>query len=632
MAKDIISMLKENYKFLIAIAFLWSLLLILSFYSNIRGFEKHSIRLATKQANDYWNKDSAFRTWATRHGGFYVQPDKRTPPNPSLAHLPHRDVETKTGIKLTLMNPAYMMRQMTEEFDELYGVKGRITGQVLLDPEGKINKPDTWELESLKKFDRGEKEIIQIAEINHEPYLRMIRPMIMKEGCVLCHGHLGFKVGDIRGGVSVSVPLKPFEQENYSSQSQSLFSHVSLWLMGLIVLIYISIIKNKQVEKDKLAMDIMSRSQKMDALGQLSGGIAHDYNNMLGVILGYAELLENQLTQQPNLTNYVHEIQHAGERGTKLTKKLLTFAKKNYSEEEQLDLNLLLQHQQDMLKKTLTPRISLILNLKENLWPVWLDESDIEDAILNISINAMHSIKGNGQLTIQTGNQRVDQDAAYSLGVMPGDYVLLSFADTGCGMDKVTQAKIFEPFFTTKGSEGTGLGLSQVYGFVNRSKGAIKVYSEPDKGTHLTLYFPRYNTSEKTKSSETVNLLPSSPTDKNILVVDDEIALLNLTCEILSENGFNVFAAENAKQALDILESRNIDALVTDIIMPEMDGYQLAAIVQEKYPAIKIQFISGYTKDVNETMVEDTLQKNLIHKPFSSQELILTIQKLLDKK
>ncbi|MDH5601475.1 MAG: phage terminase large subunit family protein, partial [Gammaproteobacteria bacterium] len=133
-------MFKNNYQYIILISLIWSALIIISFYSSIRGFEEHSIRLATKQAYDYWKKDSAFRIWATRHGGLYVRPDKRTPPNPSLAHIPHRDVETKNGVKLTLMNPAYMMRQMTGEFEKLYGVKGRITGQLLLDPEGKINK------------------------------------------------------------------------------------------------------------------------------------------------------------------------------------------------------------------------------------------------------------------------------------------------------------------------------------------------------------------------------------------------------------------------------------------------------------------------------------------------------------
>ena len=376
----------------------------------------------------------------------------------------------------------------------------------------------------------------------------------------------------------------------------------------------------------------LHQSQKMEALGKLTGGIAHEYNNMLAVTIGFAALLEKALVEQPKLAKYARDIHRAGERGAKLTSKLLTFSRQNKPEAKSLNLNTFLQQQHHMLEKTLTVRINLVFNLQENLWRVWLDKGDIEDSIINMSINAMHAIEGNGQLTIQTHNQNINQIDAQSLGILAGDYVLLSLTDTGCGIDKKTEEKIFDPFFTTKGLEGTGLGLSMVYGFVKNSGGAIKVYSKRGEGTQFTLYFPRYHGVSRTHLSEKEN---HSEDDfignKTILVVDDEPVLLDLTNEILSSHGFKVFCAESAKDALNILQHESFDILISDIIMPDMDGYQLAAIVKEKYPEIKIQLASGFTDECNMSIDDEYLQKNLLHKPFSTQDLLKRVRALCDE-
>lgn len=375
----------------------------------------------------------------------------------------------------------------------------------------------------------------------------------------------------------------------------------------------------------------LHQSQKMDALGKLTGGIAHDYNNMLGVIMGYADLLEGALDEQPKLAKYAYEILHASERGTKLTNKLLAFSRQRMSEANCINLNSLLLSQQHMLEKTLTVRIELVLNLAEGLWATWINDSEMEDIILNMSINAMHAIDGNGQLTIRTSNEQLNQLDAQSLGITSGDYVLLSMTDTGCGMDEATKEKIFEPFFSTKGEHGTGLGLSQVYGFVHSSGGAINVYSEPGQGTRFALYFPRHNESDYKEQSVKENNAIDIRGTETILLVDDEPALLSLNCEILARQGFNVIAAESAKKALEILEHETVDLLLSDILMPEMDGYQLAVIVKEKYPSIKIQLVSGFTDDRNMGMVDENLQKNILFKPFSSQSLLQRIHELLNE-
>ena len=388
--------------------------------------------------------------------------------------------------------------------------------------------------------------------------------------------------------------------------------------------------ERKQAEdaKEHLQRELQ-QAQKMEALGKLTGGIAHEYNNMLAVMLGFTDLLKMSFSEQPKLLKYADEIQHAGERAAKLTSKLLTFSRHKTPEAKSLNLNTLLQKQQHMLEKTLTVRINLILNLQDDLWQAWLDEGDTEDAIINMSINAMHAIEGNGQLTIQMSNQKINQMDAKPLGIQDGDYVSLSLTDSGCGIDEKIKEKIFDPFFTTKGMEGTGLGLSMVYGFVQNSGGAIKVYSEPGEGTQFTLYFPRYHGASRDQQSEEGNHLEDNLIgNKTILVVDDEQALLNLSREILSSHGFKVICAESAKDALNILQHESIDILISDIIMPEMDGYQLAAIVKEKYPEIKIQLASGFTDERNMGVNDEHLQQDLLHKPFSSQALLQRIRAL----
>lgn len=372
----------------------------------------------------------------------------------------------------------------------------------------------------------------------------------------------------------------------------------------------------------------LRRSQKMDALGKLTGGIAHDYNNMLGVILGYSELIEDMALDQPILTAYISKIKHAGERGVKLTKKLLTFSKQKSSENKIINLNALLESSQHMIEKTLTVRIKLLYELENKCWSINIDEGDLEDALLNMSINAMHAIEGNGTLTFETRNEIINEIDARDLEIPAGDYVLLSITDTGCGMDNKTKENIFDPFFSTKADFGTGLGLSQVYGFIQRSKGNIKVYSELGHGSRFTLYFPRYYKSEleeKQFKEEKTNLSGN----QIILVVDDEPALAELTSHILTQQGYSVFIASSGKEALLILEKEKINVLVSDVIMSEMDGYELASIVQEKYPNIKIQLVSGFNDDRQSGHINTSLHENLLHKPYNSKKLLLRIQELV---
>jgi len=379
----------------------------------------------------------------------------------------------------------------------------------------------------------------------------------------------------------------------------------------------------------------LRRSQKMDALGKLTGGVAHDFNNLLGVILGYSDLLKNQLSEQPRLVKYIDSISHAGERGAQLTKKLLSFSRTKSLEAESLNINALLLEQQDMLQKTLTVAVELSLDLDDDLWPVFVDSHDLENAILNMGINAMHAMADNAvqsTFIIQTRNQYLNDIEAKVVGLKPGDYVLLSLSDNGSGMSEDIKEKIFDPFFSTKGELGTGLGLFQIYGLVSRADGAVKVYSEPGKGSDFTLYFPRYIQSDiLAADNKAIENAPLANGEK-ILVVDDEVALRELASELLKAQGYQVVCAENAKQALEVLERESVDLMLSDIIMPEMDGVQLAGVVQEKYPNIKIQLVSGFSGKNEDEMINDELQQNLLYKPYSSQVLFEKISSLLEKK
>jgi len=377
----------------------------------------------------------------------------------------------------------------------------------------------------------------------------------------------------------------------------------------------------------------LQQSQKMDALGNLTGGIAHDYNNMLGIILGYADLLNESTYGDSRSNKYAKEILKAGERSRKLTSKLLTFSRKAAHELSVTDINNVIQSEKDMLEKLLTVRINLTLDLEENIWPVYIDSNQLQDSILNICINAMHAMPNGGQLSIKTHNIHFDTVDITHLKLNPGDYVQVSITDTGTGMDKETCRKIFEPFFSTKGEKGTGLGLSQVYGYINQSGGALNVYSEPEIGTKISLYIPRYtkvvNSNADVMTTKSISRFQGNET---VLVVDDELALLELTCQILKTYGYKTLKANNASEALIILTNHNIDLMITDIIMPDMDGYELSLLALEKHPGLKIQLISGFNEEPDNSTINSKLHKQQLSKPFSKNELLSNIRNLLDLK
>lgn len=370
----------------------------------------------------------------------------------------------------------------------------------------------------------------------------------------------------------------------------------------------------------------LRQALKMEALGKLTGGIAHDYNNMLGVILGYSELLCTELAGDAKLKHYADKIKDAGQHSSQLTKKLLNFARKEQgSELTTVNINHLLKDNLNLLEKTLTVNITLDLCLAEDLWYTLLDASEFLDSIINLSINAMHAIDTRGTITITTENVIVSSQLGISLNLAQGEYCLLKMTDTGCGIAKENIDKVFDPFFSTKGKEGTGLGLSQVYGFMHRNLGTIKVESVPGQGSCFSLYFPKTERILQEKEVVSECFLATGASDKKILVVDDEPDLMELTCEVLRMANYKVTGVTSGTDALAFLSSNRVDLLISDILLPQMNGYELAKIVKEQYPHIKIQLISGHS-ELSNNVIDQKLQEDVLLKPFMSAELIAKVK------
>jgi PAS domain S-box-containing protein len=376
----------------------------------------------------------------------------------------------------------------------------------------------------------------------------------------------------------------------------------------------------------------LRQSQKMEAVGRLAGGIAHDFNNLLMVISGYCEFLLQKLGPDPSLRGFAQEIANAADRATALTRQLLAFSRKQVLTPKVLDLNSVVSEHLKMLPRLIGEDIELAALPAEGLGKVKADPGQIEQVVMNLVVNARDAMPGGGKLTIETGNVTLDE--AYSRrhpGVTAGDYVMLAISDSGMGMDAETQSHIFEPFFTTKGQKGTGLGLSMVYGIVKQSGGYIWVYSEVGHGTTFKVYLPRVADAQERPA------LPPAPAQltpghETILLVEDEPQLRDLTRQFLERQGYKVLVAENGAVAIEAAQrhSGSLDLLLTDIIMPVMNGRELAQRMAALRPKTRILFMSGYTENAvwRNGMIENST--NFLQKPFTLDALTRKVREVLE--
>lgn len=379
----------------------------------------------------------------------------------------------------------------------------------------------------------------------------------------------------------------------------------------------------------------LKQAQKLESVGRLAGGMAHDFNNLLTTILGYSELISMDQSLNDSVAEGIKDIRKSAERGARLIRQLLAFSRKQIMQPKRINLNELITDLEKMLKRLIEENIDLITRLEPEIKQIEADPVQIEQVIMNLVVNSRDAMPEGGKLIIETGNVYLDEDyCRIHSSVQPGDYVLLAVSDNGQGMDEKTRRQVFDPFFTTKEvGKGTGLGLSTAYGIVKQSGGYIWVYSEPDQGTTFKIYLPQIK-NDNSRSTEVPKAEEAAGGKETILLVEDEGSLRGLAAKVLRKHGYTVIEAANGLEALETMAGSNklkIDLLITDVIMPEMGGTELAGKLLERYPGIKVLYISGYTDNaiVHYGVLAEGV--SFLPKPFSPISLAQKVRDTLDK-
>lgn len=396
--------------------------------------------------------------------------------------------------------------------------------------------------------------------------------------------------------------------------------------------------ERRRVEKTlHTAQNQLIQVQKLEAIGRLAGGVAHDFNNLLTVIELSARLMSRQLRPADPLWEHVHQIQDTSERGIRLTRQLLSFSRQGTIEPRPVNLNEIIVELSRMLQRIVGEQVEVVTDLADELWHVEADPTHIEQVIVNLAVNGRDAMPQGGRLEIQTANQVLAQiPEALLPDARPGDYVVLCVRDTGLGMDEHVKAHVFEPFFTTKTQErGTGLGLPTVYGIVRQNGGYIGLESQVGQGTTFTIYLPRCEAGTAGAPGEAA-AQPVPPAaaggTETILVVEDETAVLELAQQILEEQGYQVLVAGNGLEALQVgqEQGRTIDLLLTDVIMPGMNGRELAEQLQPHQPGMKVLYMSGYSDDALAPHNLPGRGLCFLAKPFSIDSLVRKVRAILD--
>ena len=402
------------------------------------------------------------------------------------------------------------------------------------------------------------------------------------------------------------------------------------WTDGRIVKLQVAtdITDHKKMEQQ------LRQAQKMEAVGTLAGGIAHDFNNMLGVISGHAELALKKASPKDKLYKDLEQIHSAANRSADITRQLLAFARKQTISPKVLDLNDTVEKMLKMLARLIGEDIDLLWEPAEDVCTVNMDPSQLDQILANLCVNARDAIADVGRITIETGNIRFDQTYCDThAGFVPGEFVLLAVSDNGCGMDQITQKNLFEPFYTTKKpGKGTGLGLATVYGIVKQNSGFINVYSEPGMGSTFRIYLPRHTGVPGRITEEPVSPMPLGK-QETILIVEDEATILEMLESMLESLGYTPLCADTPGRAIQIAREHTdrIHLLMTDVVMPEMNGRHLAEQITNICPQLKIVFMSGYTANViahQGVLHEDV---HFLQKPFSMEDLAQQIRQVLDE-
>ncbi len=392
--------------------------------------------------------------------------------------------------------------------------------------------------------------------------------------------------------------------------------------------------KRAEEEKEKIQAQLL-QVQKMEAVGTLAGGVAHDFNNLLTTIHGYTELAMMELNEGDPLYRDLREVQRASVRAANLTRQLLLFSRRQPIEMSPLNLNKTIKEMMEMVRRLIGEDIAVTTSIEEELWMIKADPGNIEQVIMNLIVNARDAMPEGGEITIGTKNVHLDEDDCKAIvDARPGNFACLSIADTGIGMDKKTVEHIFEPFFSTKGpGKGTGLGLSVAYGIIKQHEGWINVYSEPGRGTTFRIYLPAVPVKLDTVDEGLVSPAEFKGRGEQILLVEDDQAIRELIARILQENGYVVFAAANAEEALGLFEQKKgeFHLIFSDVILPDQTGLQLVAQLLSGNPELRVLLSSGYTDQKSQWPVIRERGFRFLQKPYSLPDLLRAIRETIEQ-
>jgi len=619
--KDLLRRFWTKGYFLVLI-FIWTLLIILSTFWNIYQSKRETLEKARVEARAIFEHTLAYRRLNALHGGFYV-PIETNPPNPYLI-TPHRDVVTAEGIKLTLMNPFRMTKQAYDILKKQSPLAA-LNRTVSLKPLNPENEPDEWERKALLEFEKDKKEVTELTEIEGEPYMRVMKPYMTEERCLGCHRVQGYKAGDVRGGMSIAVPMKPYFAGAIAMEKSIISTHLVLWALGAVVLFFLMRVLRNMEER-------LFQARKLESLGKFAGSVAHDFNSTLTAITGFAHMLKTDLNEKDAmLTECAEQILVASKLGKNLTSNLLAFGRRQIRNPKPVSLNSVLDNIADILKMLVSEDIRLRFVLSKSELPVFADTHQLEQLVLNLCTNARDAMPGRGELVISTSFVLLDKPYKGKYSTVPPDaYMTFSVSDTGSGIRKEDLEHIFEPFFTTKdASHGTGLGLSIVGDIVAEHRGHIDVRSEPGKGTSFRIFLPVINKKpEEAPGAGPGNTDPNG--DKRILLVEDDPLAGRFLESFLRKEGYSVISARDGEEGVAKYMERDapIDLLILDAALPRKNGKEVFETIKGETPGIKALFISGFSEGIIPPGWTAEQGLELIPKPLDLEIFINKVREL----
>ncbi len=584
----------------------WTFLLAVNVALLILFWRREQVATAVSEARHSFQKDLLYRQWVSDLGGIYVPAD-RVEPNPLLAEVPDRDL-VAGGRRLTLVNPAYMTRLVHELGRSAFGLKGHITS---LRPLRSANAPDPWEAWALAELDRGRREVVGVAPLDGKPHVRLLGAMVTQPSCLKCHGGQGYRVGEVRGGICVSVPIEPlWTFLRQPIHLATLAGAVGVWLVGLTGLFLLA---RREAARERQVRQMMVRLeevQRLDSLGILAGGIAHDINNVLGAILSLSSAFETLHPPDGPLGKALATITQACLRGRTVVQGLLAFARKQAPEVGLLDLNALVHEVRGLLEHTTLARITVALDLAPGGAPVRGDAGALTHVIMNLCVNALDAMPGGGTLTLRT---RSGEDGAR-----------LEVEDTGTGMAPEVLRRAREPFFTTKPmGKGTGLGLAIAFGTLRSHGGTLELRSAPGKGTTVTLLFPPPGGGDDAAAAPAA---PAPAAGRRILLVDDDELVRASVPVLLQRLGHTAETAAGGEEALARLARPPLpDVVILDMRMPGLDGPATLARIRADHPGLPVVLTTGYADPEAMGLAASMGAGSFLKKPFSTEELRASI-------